>query len=174
MLVIVEGVDRTGKSSLCERLRADYGGTLVHFGPPETHPILEYLGPISPYRPGKMNMFVDRHYLGELVWPKFFGRSSLMTDEIQDLIEQTLDSLGACCVLAVRDPHELNEACAAENEPVGRKAWLAQIDFQSVAAHSRLPWIEYVHNREGDYEYVVDQAIRCEGNAIVQGVPAWA
>ena len=155
MLIIVEGCDRTGKSSLCERLRDDHGGVILHFDRPVTDDMLaEYLAPLANYSPRRgQNVFVDRHYLGETVWPQFFGRPTGMTDVLQATIEGVLGRLGACCVLAMRDPRELNEAC--RDEPPGDRAWLVQLDFESRAASSLLPWIEYRHDHPGDYEHVV-------------------
>ncbi len=159
MLVIVEGVDRTGKTSLCERLVYEHGGTVLHFSAPERDPIDEYLSAITAYEPGQFpNLFIDRHYLGETVWPTFFKRDTLMTDQKQALIERYLEAKGACCVLAVREPRSLNQACVDGDEPTGDKAWLVQIVFQSHAAASTLPWIEYEHGSEEDYDHVVMNA----------------
>lgn len=161
MLIVVEGCDRAGKSTLCRNLRYQFGGEILHFSAPDPgrDPVSEYVDPLAAYRPGSgRNLYVDRHYLGELVWPRFFSRESLMDDDKQAQIEGVLNVLGACCVLAVREPRSLNQACVDDEEPPGDRAWLVQLDFQSAAAHSRLPWIEYEQGREGDLEHVVESA----------------
>ena len=160
MLIVVEGCDRTGKTSLCRRLVTELGGFYVHFGPPTLDdPVEEYLAPLARYVPGHdQHLIVDRHYLGETVWPSFFKRKTKMTDSTQAQIEGFLERRGACCVLAIREPRSLNQACVDGDEPTGDKAWLVQVVFQSHAAHSRLPWIEYEHGKPGDYEHVVMNA----------------
>lgn len=146
MLVVVEGCDRTGKTSLCEKLVRDWGGEILHFGPPEKSAIAEYVEPLLSYVPGKgKNLFVDRHYLGETVWPEFFGRESRMTGAEQLCIELFLRSRGAVCVRTWRDPGDLERACTEEGEPSAGRARVAQLLFTNSTLSSTLHWIQYEH-----------------------------
>jgi hypothetical protein len=158
VLIVVEGCDRTGKTSLCERLAADLGGEIVHWDRPlASDPITEYVNPLAGYLPGGgEDVFVDRHYLGELVWPHIFQRPSIMTETGRNEIERWLRLIGALCVLAVRDPVELQEAC--EDEPCGELAWVAQIMFEIEAEASTLTWMRYEHGRELQYRDIVMNA----------------
>lgn len=156
MLVVVEGVDRTGKTTLCERLQLTYGGEILHFGAPRTDALDAYLTPIRDYRPGGgLNLYLDRHYLGETVWPAFFDRPSRMTPAARWQIERFLEDVGALCVLAVRDEDDLEAACKAEDEPIAGCAAAVQESFRGSARRSIRPWHVY---EQGDL--VSDVALR--------------
>lgn len=147
MLVVVEGMDRTGKSSLVEELRRREGGEVVHWDRP-TRPtaIAEYVEPLLGYRPGEgRHVWCDRHYLGETVWPGVFGRESIMTAADRTCVELFLAHAGALTVLAWRDPDELEAACEAEGEPSAGRAAETQLEFYRQTRASLLPWWLWHH-----------------------------
>lgn len=124
-LIIIEGVDRTGKTTLANNLKQyferrddDRNTTLLHFSAPEKPALEEYLThfAIMGYDPARHNLIIDRHYLGEAVWPNIFGRKPLMSGAERALIELFLISRGALLVLAERDSASLREAM--EGEPI--------------------------------------------------------
>lgn len=136
MLFIVEGMDRVGKSTMCEALQRVYGGTVMHFSAPKKGALEEYVEPLIDYRPrSTVNIFVDRHFLGEAVWPEFFGRKSRMTEMERYCIESFLKSKGAMCVLMTRNPVELERACTVGKEPSAGRADEAQRMFIDAASY---------------------------------------
>lgn len=155
MLFVVEGVDRTGKSTLCDRLEErcrhpddvfmpGHSVERLHFSAPQKDALEEYLAPIADYRPGaNEDVVVDRHYLGELVWPEIFGREPRMTRLECSCIESFLKLRGALCVWAWRDPIDLEEACV--DEPCAGKARYAQELFDGGVSRSILRWRFYTH-----------------------------
>jgi hypothetical protein len=118
MLIVIEGLDRTGKSTLAETVRDRLGPMtrLIHHGPPEhDDPIVEYLDELRTYRPGNgADIVIDRHYLGETVWPKAFDRPSTMTDLHREVIETYLRDKAALLVLATRPIDEIIPAITTE------------------------------------------------------------
>ena len=149
MLVIVDGADRTGKSSLCERHQRASGTRLLHFGVPTQLAFEEYYLPLLEYEPGGgEDWWIDRHYLGELVWPRIFGRVGLLSQNDKNLIENMLLQKGAVCVLATRYAPDLEAACA--NEPCAGRAAEAQEMFRVEVARSTVPWFHYEHGNAAD------------------------
>lgn len=82
MLIIVEGADGAGKSTLIAQL-LDRIATLDptakihtrHCVAPTEHPLTEYEAPLYDYRPGRdEHIIYDRHFVGEWVYPKIFNR----------------------------------------------------------------------------------------------------
>jgi thymidylate kinase len=107
MLIIVEGPDGAGKSTLVDALRERLlrSGSnqvdVLHAGPPKAHPLDEYLRPLSNYRPADADrhIIIDRWYWGELVYPTVRGRQTDLTPEVRWSIEAYLQRLGAVVVL---------------------------------------------------------------------------
>jgi hypothetical protein len=115
VLIIVEGLDRTGKTTLAERLARDARARVRHFDKPQQHPLDEYVRPLVGAPP---HVIFDRYHLGERVWPAIFGRKSEYDDAMHHYVELALESRGAILVKPRREwnPNELEEALA--NEPV--------------------------------------------------------
>jgi hypothetical protein len=110
VLLLVEGPDGTGKSTLVNDLEKCinelYPSDYVHVyrkGPPREHPLDEYESKIIPYRPGRgEHIICDRWHLGELVYPKVFGRKTEMTPGVFAHIEMLLQSRGALLINTYR------------------------------------------------------------------------
>lgn len=103
MLIILEGPDCAGKSTLAQRtvtqLTVRYPNAriqLLHRGPPKEHPLDEYVTPLLDYRPGREHHIVcDRWHLGELVYPRLTGRPTKMDDAVAAYVDVFLRSRGA-------------------------------------------------------------------------------
>lgn len=95
-LVILEGLDRTGKSTI-----ADYFETLgfekLHMSaPPKGTTSDQYLQDIVELVSSAANkdMVLDRSHYGELVWPQVYGRKALLDDEAIEMIREIEQSVG--------------------------------------------------------------------------------
>lgn len=148
MLVVIEGIDRTGKSSLADRLCTFTGGTSMHFDKPETHPLYEYTASLASYRPASSTIILDRGHVGESVWPYIFDRQSLLDEPMRRWLNMFYMSRGAVLLHAVRD---VNAATAAEYEAAGEPIYhLGDIDyaarlFRDAVTDTGLPVWEYEH-----------------------------
>lgn len=107
MLLLLEGPDCVGKSTLAVRITKDLerriGGNgqvvLKHKGPPVLHPLDEYVIPLLDYRPFRGGHIIcDRWHWGESVYPQVFGRSTAYDDAVRYYTELFLMSRGAYVV----------------------------------------------------------------------------
>jgi hypothetical protein len=111
MLIIIEGPDGAGKSTLAGRLLVELALRLeqnddvtecvrvVHRGPPIAHPLTEYEGPMLRYRPGTgHDVVADRWHLGELVYPDLVGRDTRYDPAVHRHVDLFLQSRGALLV----------------------------------------------------------------------------
>lgn len=145
MLVLIEGLDRTGKSSLAARLweRSGYASVL-HWDKPQTgNPYEEYLKPLAYDPKQNRDVICDRHYIGEMVWPVIFGRASILRPGTRAMIDNRLNELGAVLVHAYRDPAEVQEDIDNDPEQPEYSASEADAMFWEAIRRSWLPTIQY-------------------------------
>jgi thymidylate kinase len=106
MLIIVEGPDGAGKSTLVKRLMdavlahsPDEKLDILHAGPPTKHPFDEYETPLQDYQPGTQRTVIcDRWHLGEAVYPNVLGRHTRWSHAVSQHIETFLCNLGAIVI----------------------------------------------------------------------------
>jgi Cdc6-like AAA superfamily ATPase len=98
MITIIEGADGTGKTSYAMKLVDKYNAKYLHAEQPKTRLWSdEYIRPIT-----SDNMVLDRWHLGEIVWPKIYGRQSLFDETTFDYCNWELAKLGARLILLTR------------------------------------------------------------------------
>lgn len=131
-LIILEGLDRTGKSSVAKDFQAK-GYELIHMSAPSkelsepgyTGP--SYLDQIIELVAGAANkdIVLDRSHYGELIWPQIYGREPMLNDEDIEIIREIEDSVGTTRIL-MNDPDvEAHWArCVANKEPLTRAQFL--------------------------------------------------
>jgi hypothetical protein len=117
MLIILEGADGAGKSTLAAAIanalrREDPGSTISqwHRGPlsPTVHPLDEYEHPLLTYTPGERHHVIcDRWHVGEAVYPEVFGRKTLFEPGVARHTDAFLAARGALLV-HVNPPYEQN------------------------------------------------------------------
>jgi hypothetical protein len=104
MLGIVEGIDKTGKSTLVSAIARELGTKNVdirHASKPKVHPLEEYETSLGDYEPGTVShVLLDRWHLGETVWPTIFNRPTEYDREMHRHVELFLVSRGALLILA--------------------------------------------------------------------------
>lgn len=114
MLIILEGTDGAGKTTIAARLHElIHERHPFHFigrrsaGPPRRHPLQEWEVPLWRYRPGAgQHVILDRWHLGEKVYPSLLGRDCVMDQATDWHIELTLRTRGALLVhVTAEDAH---------------------------------------------------------------------
>lgn len=119
MLFVIEGVDRTGKTSLARRIADKIGAEVVHAGPPTRHPLEEYETALDGYDPRKGNhLILDRWHVGESVWPVIFNRESKYTEAVKRHVHMFMESRGAFVIYARRDSSKLERELVENEEPL--------------------------------------------------------
>jgi hypothetical protein len=142
MLVVLEGVDGTGKTTLARELRALVpGAAVLHSGPPQIHPAVEYLAPLRSYPAGTPDMILDRWHLGEEVYGHLYRGGSGLGDHGFEVVEDVLLSLGAVLVYCNGlTTHLAKRLEARDGKPVNQVNLRREARaFDDVVSRSRLP-----------------------------------
>lgn len=148
MLIIVEGPDCAGKSTLVKQLHAyieaNYGGFIdvLHQGPLKGHPLDAYVTPLIDYRPGQnYHIICDRWHWGERIYPEIFNRPSKMTVGVWRYVEMFLRSRGALAVYPHHNVQVLLERLKTRGDDLVTAEMLPQITygFQHVSYATYLP-----------------------------------
>lgn len=99
MLIVLEGCDGTGKTTLADLLLETHQGSseIIHKGPIKRHPLQEYEWDLRGYDRTRLDHLVvcDRWHVGELVYGPLYRGRSTMTGAQQRHIEMFLQSRGA-------------------------------------------------------------------------------
>jgi len=120
-LIILEGLDRTGKSSVAEFYK-NKGYELIHqSAPPKgmtADLFLEEMMQLVSSAASK-DIVLDRSYYGELVWPTVYGRESLLPEENLEVLRELESSVGTERVLMVDPNVEAHwQRCVDNKEPM--------------------------------------------------------
>lgn len=174
MLIILEGPDGVGKTTLAERLVtylcAKFPSDrveLIHRGPPTMHPLDEYAVPLLDYHPGTgRHLVLDRWHWGERIYPKYLARRSKMTSDIFTYIEMLIVQKGGF-VVNLRHPLErLLERVSQRGDDLIRPEWLEAIswDYRTLG-HQSLTGVSGLHDESPTVDTIVDYARRLERDA---------
>lgn len=102
MLILIEGPDETGKTTLAKEISKAYGLPYVHRGPPTLPPLEEYgegLWGIGEIRHGLPRGVIDRWHLGQVVYPQLYPEGRTPLGDVERLwIDLVLLAAGAFCV----------------------------------------------------------------------------
>lgn len=110
MLIIIEGVDLSGKTTLAEELQRLTGGQLMHKSQPVGTWAEEYVDPLKYYVPTgwsandpKQHIICDRWHLGELVYGPLYRDGTILGESELRATEWFLQEKGAI-VVYLREP----------------------------------------------------------------------
>lgn len=151
MLILVDGVDCSRKSTLVKQL-ADYVATqhpgdtvdVWHAGPPMKHPLDEYVTPLLNYRPRRgRHVICDRWHLGEAVYPRIFGRATKFDLAVQGYTELFLQSRGALLVHVDADVADVEDCLQSRGDEYVNPSQASDIiqNFRTRASASLLPTV---------------------------------
>lgn len=122
MLVILEGLDRVGKTTVAEYFKSK-GYEVVHMSAPSKNStpdsfLQEMIDLIS--SAATRDICLDRSYYGEcFIWPEIYGRKSLLSEENLEILREIEDSVGTQRVYMF-DPkvEEHWQRCVKNKEPL--------------------------------------------------------
>jgi hypothetical protein len=177
MLIILEGPDGAGKTSLADGLaellvRNDSTCRVrrIKANVPTRHPLDEYLRPIGNYRAGTGEHWIlDRWHWGEYVYPIVRGRASQLDPPAWWAIEAYLRRHGAVVVLCSQYPDRYRQVYRDRGEPEAQADELPQVDklYREVLGMTQLPVVHYNWESgvNGDAFRIVDAARTAEVDA---------
>lgn len=165
-LVILEGVDCSGKSTLAAALAAalekDNGlpTRVMHASAPKNHPLVEYELSLERYRPWRENIVIDRWHWGEMIWPDYFNRDSKYTPEMFYHTELFLQSRGAVMVHCTGAPAKIIERMRTRGEKLLVEDAVGPVieKFNTVHRSSILPRIRHSIEEPVSTHEVIDMA----------------
>lgn len=147
-LIIVEGADGAGKSTLCEKISdevrrrhpSDKVDVWRRGAPlPGVHAVNEYVTPLYGYRPWTgRHIICDRWHVGEYVYPRVYDRNTSMTPGVYLYTELFLASRGAVVVYVTPPVDVITRNLArrvAEGGPLGETPPLDVVSHHFSAAH---------------------------------------
>jgi hypothetical protein len=113
MLIVIEGADKTGKTTLAKAVAKQLGYEYVHFSAPKGPPADEYIDFLLAL---KKPTVCDRFHLGELVYgPMLRGKAGLTPLELVT-IERVMRLRQTVVVHAVTDPRLANRRLVVSKE----------------------------------------------------------
>lgn len=162
MLIILEGPDGAGKSTLAARISELTGAKLLHKGPPERDLISEYTLDLQWYRPGSgVDVVCDRWHLGEEVYGPLLRGEEGFPRPVFHHVEKTLEVRGAL-VGALNPPLKvLRERLESRGDELVKAEHLRPIyeGYRSAYRLSQLPKIT-LPDRQLDLDFAADLLIR--------------
>lgn len=158
MLIVLEGPDYAGKSSLASsirtRLEADHRRVITyHAKPPKAHPLNEYVMPLLTYSPlGDVSVICDRWHLGETVYPYVLNRPSRLDVPILNYIEMFLMARGVSITVLRPTLTELQRRSERGDDLIGLdilpEVWRRYEEMAAYSEPSRTP-DEIIAHAEG-------------------------
>lgn len=149
MLIIIDGVDATGKTTLARALvhALGPGARYDHRGPPTAPtPLHEYEDSLAAYIPGSgEHIVIDRLHYSERVWPAVFGRPSAYTSTIHRHVELFLHARGALVIQAGGERLAVERRLCERGDDVLQVDRVAEalVRFRRVFAESTLPFLRH-------------------------------
>lgn len=141
MIIVLEGPDASGKTTLAKALAEEVDGVYVHASAPERHPLVEYTATIETLRPE--HIVLDRWHIGEMIYgPKYRGRSGLSRKQF-DAVEEYLAGYGALLVHCDDRFDELVSRLHGRGEECHPTFQQEIRDFRHWVRESRLPTFTY-------------------------------
>lgn len=122
-LVLLEGLDRTGKSTVATYFES-LGFEIIHMSAPAKGTtadqyLQEMIDLIS--SAATRDIVLDRTHYGELIWPQIFGRKALLTDEDMEAIREVEDSVGVQRLWMTDDDLKAHwQRCVDNKEPLDK------------------------------------------------------
>lgn len=160
--VLLEGIDRTGKSSVAE-LYKKKGYEVVHMSaPPKKYLEPGYSG--TSYLDDILEMYMaydnadvifDRTVYGEMVWPHVYGRKPMLTDDDLEILQE-FEERNSTTKILMMDPNLAAhwQRCVENKEPLD----MSQFKMAGVLFNKMAHKYGFIPHQLKDYEDVKAEA----------------
>lgn len=122
-LVLLEGLDRTGKSTVAAYFET-LGFEKIHMSaPPKGTTPDQYMQEMVDLlqTAATRDIVLDRTHYGELVWPQIYGRKPLLDEEMIDALREIEDSVGVQRIWMTDDDLKAHwQRCIDNKEPLDK------------------------------------------------------
>lgn len=102
MRIIIEGVDRIGKTTLAKKIAKKYKLDYVHMNIDDPKDLKFYKQTLR-----KTNVIYDRHFIGEMIYPSVFNRKKQLSVEEFEKLMQFCYGEEIKVIILYSDDHEL-------------------------------------------------------------------
>lgn len=137
-LVLLEGLDRTGKSTVASYFET-IGFQVVHLSAPAKGTTSDqYLQDMIDLVSSATlkDIVLDRTHYGELIWPQIYGRKPLLNDEDIEAIREVEDSVGVQRIWMTDNNVEAHwKRCVDNKEPLDKGQFARARGLYSSMAH---------------------------------------
>lgn len=153
--IVIEGLDKTGKSTLARFLSEKTGKPIKKFSNPKPleDPAVDY----AEFVVSAQGCIVDRMHLSEMAYGPVLRGESTVEENVQRVIEGLLARRGSFGIYCEADLDTLVERFKADKEDFIRPEDIVAIrdGFEAALSTSTMPWIRYTVG--DDMEKVYDQ-----------------
>jgi hypothetical protein len=137
-LVLLEGLDRTGKSTVASYFET-LGFEIIHLSAPAkgttSDQYLQEMADLLSSGATK-DIVLDRTHYGELVWPEIYGRKPLLDEEAIDALRDIENSVGAQRIWMTDNAIEAHwKRCVDNKEPLTKVQFTRARALFSTMAH---------------------------------------
>lgn len=167
MLIIVEGPDGAGKTTLAKKIVAATGAWYRHASKPVRHPMIEYTYPVEDALGGNSaGLVCDRWHLGEMIYGPLYRGKAGLTETQFAAVEEYLTERGAVVVLCTGTTRQLVQRLQDRGEEVHPTFRQEIRAWDDMAAKTRLPVIRSLVGMETPAWEVIDFAREHEGKVL--------
>jgi hypothetical protein len=153
MYIVLEGLDKQGKTSLAKHFSEVFGWKIKKFSKPEGDPYVEYMNFLLN---NKEPMILDRFYLGELVYgPVKRGKSGLSDWQVRN-IEKLLQMRNSINIYCYTDEVTTRANFIKDKEEYAQLEDIAPLTeyFNLAQDKSILPWWRFSYLLDPEYRGV--------------------
>lgn len=123
-LVLIEGLDRTGKSTVASYFKEHHNYEIIHLSaPPKDMSSEQYFQELVEIisLAATKDIVMDRTHYGELIWPIIFNRRPLLSKEDIASLREIEESVGVRRILMHdNNVHAHWQRCVDNNEPLNK------------------------------------------------------
>ncbi len=137
-LILLEGLDRTGKSTVAAYYRS-LGYEVVHLSaPPKGTTTDQYLQEMIDLisSAATRDIVMDRTHYGECVWPEVYGRKPLLGDDEFEVLREIEEAVGIQRILMTDPNYDAHwQRCVDNKEPLTKQQFVKARAIYSQMAH---------------------------------------